>query len=147
MADGSGRKKSACHPLKGRFWFRAQAQNKKVQATPFIKGRTTRIESPLNQLGSKESLRSKLAPHQIGKAEDSVYLGWARGLPLVNKSYAQFCVFPHIFAWDCGKIDKGEGAMLLCVRAFRLAVTMVARLCCWPFSSSAISMTAICRRQ
>jgi hypothetical protein len=33
--------------------------------------------------------RSTLAPHQIGKAQDGVYLGWGRRLPLVNKIWTQ----------------------------------------------------------
>jgi hypothetical protein len=54
-------------------------------------------------------LRSALAPHQIGKAEDGVCLGWARRLPLLNNSYIQFYEFPNIFAWDCG--IAGEDAV------------------------------------
>src|SRR5215472_13730443 len=109
MADVIGTEKDACGPLKSGFWLGAQAVDKAVETTPFIKGRTTRVVSACNQPGAKHFLCSTLAPHEIGKAVDGVCLGGTGGLPLDDQFRIQICKFPHIFAWDCG--IAGEDAM------------------------------------
>src|SRR5215471_17434525 len=59
-----------------------------------------------------------LAPHEIGKAEDGVCLGWTGGLPLVDQSRKQFLKFPRLLARNCR--THGESAVFLCVGAFPL---------------------------
>jgi hypothetical protein len=45
MPDGIGPKKDACVPLKRRFRFQVHPVDKKVEATPFIKGGTMGVKS------------------------------------------------------------------------------------------------------
>src|SRR5262249_22471669 len=91
-----------------------------------------------------------LAPHEIGKAEDGVCLGWTGGLPLVDQSRKQFLKFPRLLARNCR--THGESAVFLCVGAFPLwntrnginlrTVTVVHSR--RALSRRAISMTAAC---
>ena len=61
--------------FKSEFWLRAQFEHKIAEAICFIKKGTTWIETISHQDDLKIFLRSDLAPHEIGKAEDAVVLG------------------------------------------------------------------------
>src|SRR6516165_9649208 len=115
MADAIGLEKVAGVLLKSGLRFREQEPDEKIETTALIKQRMAKVVSVHAQLGTKHFLRSDLAPHEICKAKDGVFLGRARGLPLVDQVRMQFDKFARVFAWDCG--TRGENAVFLCVGA------------------------------